>query len=300
MSSNRIQNLRKKIQARTAELGITPQHDERGHWYRYKDQVYPSVTKKLSLIKDEALMSWKMNRALEYVEKALFNAKQPPLEQILEQAKLAPVKEFEGAGDIGSTVHKWREIWFKQWLEMNESSLMVEPPLRRLAEEKRSEVIASCNAIINCLQTLHAQPLACELRLADDKLKLGGSLDDIWAVPIDEKIKQPHVDGDPLSGGFKFKRRWEIWLVDLKTSNIGNKNSYYMQVATYWAMFRKLYGIKIDKLFILHTSKKRFGEYDLIPIKHPERYYEMAQNVYKLYDDLKELEELKKPEIAKI
>ena len=75
MSSNRIQNLRKKIQARTAELGITPQHDERGHWYRYKDQVYPSVTKKLSLIKDEALMSWKMNRALEYVEKALFNAK---------------------------------------------------------------------------------------------------------------------------------------------------------------------------------------------------------------------------------
>jgi hypothetical protein len=65
-------------------------------------------------------------------------------------------------------------------------------------------------------------------------------------------------------------------------------------------MFKKLYKIKIDKVFILHTSKTRFGEYNLIPLKHPQRYFQMAKAAYKLYDDLEELEQLKQPEIAKI
>lgn len=296
--TKKIQNLRNKIAARTAELNIRPDHDNTGHYYLMGDQRYPSVTKKLGLIKDEGLMNWKMNRALEYMENDLStNHKEEYVSEInilelIQQAKLAPQLEFEGAGDIGSTTHGWREEWFQRWITEN----WIIPEIPYPTQDPRPEVKAGCEGIKRAIADLKAQPLACELRLADAILQLGGSLDDIWAVPVDSKIP----DNSLGEGGFKIKRKWEIWLVDLKTSNIGNKNSYYMQVATYWHMFTKLYKIKIDKLFILHTSKTRFGEYELIPLKHPKRYWQMAKNVYRLYDDMQELEQLKKPEIARI
>lgn len=300
---SRISNLRAKIAARTKELGIEPAHDSTGHWYRYQNQLYPSVTSKLSILKDQGLMNWKMNRALEYLENYLGTdlrrgtiVDESNFQTAIRQAKIAPQLEFEGAGDIGKAVHRWREMWFDAWIYFRVNKM--EPVL---TNDPRPEVIASCKAIENCITKLQAQPLACELYLADEKLKLGGTLDDIWAVPHTELINTNDENlPEPLKRGKKIKTTWEVWLVDLKTSNIGNKNSYYMQVATYWAMFRKLYKIKIDKVFILHTSKTRFGDYELIPLKYPKRYFQMAKSTYKLYDDLEELEELKKPEIAKI
>jgi hypothetical protein len=65
-------------------------------------------------------------------------------------------------------------------------------------------------------------------------------------------------------------------------------------------MFRKLYKIKIDRVFILHTSKEIFGKYELIELKHIKRYLQMAKNALKLYDDIQELEQLKRPEIVRI
>ena len=302
--TNRIANLRAKIKARSNELNIQTAHNSTGHWYRFQDQLYPSVTKKLSILKDMGLMNWKMNRSLDYVANQIkYDANKNPkywleietFADFLELAKQVPVKDFESAGDIGTAVHKWREEWMRELIETNISSqnlIKLHGPL----DDSRPEVIASCAAITKCIEDLKAQPLACELFLADPKLKLGGTLDDLWAVPIDTKVP----DSSLGEGGYKLKRKWEVWLIDLKTSNIGNKNSYYMQVATYWKMFKTLYKIKIDKVFILHTSKTKFGEYDLIPLKHPKRYFQMAKAAYKLYDDLEELEELKRPEIAHV
>lgn len=301
----RVKNLRSKIKARTAELGIVTDHDEKGHWYKSGGHRYPSVTRKLALIKDEGLMNWKMNTALGHIGQVLKILKASEWDEgkiiaLIKDAKLAHQLEFEGAGDIGKAVHDWREEWFSQWIEWASKVSDLKNYEISLPDDERPQVKASCEAIRRCIWDLKAQPLACELALTDDKLELGGMLDDIWAVPIDTKVKASLVSGDPLSGGYKLKRKWEVWFLDLKTSNIGNKNSYYMQVATYWAMFRKLYKIKIDKVFILHTSKTRFGEYELIPVKHPAEYFKMAKTTYKLYDDLQRLKELKKPEIAKI
>ena len=73
-----------------------------------------------------------------------------------------------------------------------------------------------------------------------------------------------------------------------------------MQVATYWHMFKRLYRIKIDRVFILHVSKTKYGEYKLIELKNPRRYLQMAKSAYKLYDDIKELEAMKKPEVVEV
>ena len=281
---NRIQRLRDKIKARTKVLGIEPDHDDTGHYYKFNGVRYPSVTGKLSIIKDEGLMNWKMNRALEYVS----NNQHLPVSEMIAQAKLAPVQEFTEAGSIGSAVHQWREEWFRRWIDdgMNVAeTLSIENPA----------IKASCSAIIKCINNLQAKPLACELYLADERLGIGGTMDDLWMVPTKEIYTNP---GNPLDGGYKNK--YETWLVDLKTSNIGDKSSYLLQTALYWHMFKKLYKIKVDKVYILHTSKKIHGEYKLIEVKHPKRYLQMAKNVIKLHDDLEEIKELKKPEITKI
>jgi len=274
---NKIQRLREKIALRTKELGVEPAHDSTGHWYRFNNNLYPSVTAKLSLLKDPGLANWKMNKALESIaEKWRPNQGygQELIDAIIVEAKAKPQMEFEGAGDIGTVVHKWREEWFRRWIEcdLTDDREFIHSP-----RDPRPEVIASCKAIENCINKLQAQPLACELFLADEKLKLGGTLDDIWRV------------GD------------ETWLVDLKTSNqVWSKNSYFFQVVLYWHMFWKLYKIKIDKIYILHTSKKIFGSYELIPLLHPQRYLRMAKNALKLYDDLKELDQIKRLPIVKI
>lgn len=295
-----IQKLRNKIAARTAELAIKPAHNETGHWYEFEGQKYPSVTKKLQVVKDEGLMNWKMNRALDYIKSntgILNNSdleiKGLPAEKLycvtdkqLEEAKQAPVQEFQGAGDIGTAVHAWREKWFSNWIKTGESHNFWSH-----SAATPGPVVASCKAIENCVTKLNAQPLACELFLADHKLKIGGTLDDLWAVPVPKEERENR----PLN-----RRYRETWLIDLKTSNIGDKNSYMMQVAAYWAMFKRLYKIKVDKVFILHTSKKVFGEYELIEVKHPARYFQMAKTAFKLSDDLAELEEIKKPIINKI
>ena len=65
---NRADKLRKRIASRTAELKITTDHDDKGHFYLYQGQRYPSVTSYLKLLKDEGLMNWKMNQALKYVK----------------------------------------------------------------------------------------------------------------------------------------------------------------------------------------------------------------------------------------
>lgn len=305
MPPKKVQNLRNKIAERTLELGIIPVWDNRGHHYKFPDSPeYRSVTSKLQVVKDEGLRNWYMNRACEYITENLesIDTDNPEAwEAFIKAAKQYPVTVFQTAGDIGTTVHDWREVWIKEWMRTGSQPLVTYP------DDPRPEVKASVAGYVKAINDLRAEPVACELSLADRKLKVGGMLDDMWMVPFEEKIPSEwpttgvKTYDDLVASGYKVKTRWELWLVDLKTSNIGNKNSYYMQVAAYWYMFRKLYpGIKIDKLFILNTSKEIFGDYDMIPLLHPERYFQMAKSAFKLSDDIFELEQLKKPVVASI
>lgn len=270
---NKIQRLRNKIQTRTVELNIGFESRPDGHWYGFGKPIWPGVTTKLQILKDQGLANWKMKRALEYVNERIVQNVQyseSDISQIIQGAKLAPQQEFEGAGDIGTAVHAWRELWMRNWIMAGKD--ISTPPIKDI----RPAVKSAAWGFYNCLRAIKAEPLACELWLADEKLQLGGTLDDLWRVNN------------------------QNYLIDLKTSNIGNKNSYYLQVATYWKMFRRLYRIKIDKIFILHVSKTHHGEYKLIELKDIEKYYKMAEHTFKLYDDLQKLKELKKPDIIKI
>ncbi len=239
IETQKLNELRNKVAKRTTKLGIHPDYDEHGHFYVYKGERLPSVTGRLQILKDPSLSNYKRDRALDFVFKELgadYERYKNPIElkAMLEDSKSAADQLRDNAGDMGTAAHDWRELWFKQIIETGNYE---PPPL----EDQRPQVKSATRAVQKFVAEHNYQPLACELYVADLKLYTGGMVDDIG-----------FVDG-------------VLSLVDLKTSNIGDKEQYHAQVALYYYMFAKLYGIKPEKLYILHASKTD-GSYNLIEI----------------------------------
>jgi hypothetical protein len=264
----KVSELREHIRRRTEELGIQPEHDEEGHWYRYGDKKYASVTGRLQLLKDSGLANWKMNKALNHIKTNFhdFVATGPDdkaLEQFLESARMVPQSEFTGAGDLGTRVHSWRERWFTR--------LLIDPNFGDYEIPANEDIrfISAVRAIKKFRQETSYQPVACELYVADHTLQTGGQVDDIGFV------------------------NGKLSLVDLKTSNIGDKEQYYAQVALYYYMFSKLYGIKPQKLYILHVSKTD-GTYNLIEIPNINKTIKWAKKVVEVSLGLEEIKASKR------
>lgn len=268
---HKIEKLRKKIKDRTTELNIVPDHDDTAHYYKLNGVRYPSVTGALQILKDPGLMNWKMNRALEHVRTELatemYNLNRPEdMDRLFAEAKLAPVKEFEGAGSIGTEVHNWRESWFSKIINGNNIQDYLQ-----YQHDSRIEVISACRAIAKFMSDTKYTPVACELYLVDPTLSIGGTADDIGV----------------LNGKLGF--------MDLKTSNIGDKDSYFYQVAIYVYMFEKLYGIRTHWHKILHVSKTD-GSYKLIDIPDIRKRIKEAKIIVKVDQFLKSLRQEKKKE----
>lgn len=278
---------------------IETDHGETGHYYVYEGKRYPSVTKELQTIKDEGLMSWKMNRALDYVLENIDFVKtlhgddwDRAIYGIVENAKLAPQLEFEGAGNIGVRVHDIREEFFQMWI--NSPTGTTRPILHKNRPDETPPVMSGIRGIDKFLEDTGYIPVACELKLANHDLGIGGTLDDIGILPYPGKIPI-ESEADWQKNGYKTKYDPKLCLVDLKTSNIGNKNSYFLQVALYYYMFRKLTGIKCQEFYILHVSKTD-GSYKLIPIKNIEQRIKDAKLLLQLNKALRNIEEDKKKE----
>ena len=224
---------------------VVTAHEPRGHFYISPKTLekYHSVTYFTSFIKDPSLSNWKMNRALQSIQEA-YTSTDWNIITAIEKAKLAPEAEFTGAGDIGSLTHAWRQEHFQRWIASREVVLTPEQiDAWPLPENVASEVISGCRAIKRFLKETGAIPIACELSLVDEELKVGGCIDDLMVFP---------------SVGLVF--------VDLKTSNQGKKVSYAFQVrGFYQRMIRTTFHRIPKKTFILHTSKDD-GTYKLIDL----------------------------------
>lgn len=249
--------VRTKILEKVPSGTIKAEHTEDGHFYRMGSRVLPSVTKKLKIIKDESLMNWKMNRALDYV---FAHYKEFTAENVMEQldkAKLVPVQEFEEAGDLGSKVHEARYLYFQAWIKEN-----ARPESTRLVDYSPSgsqdpRVVSAWRAFMKFLDDYRYEPIVCEMYVGDLALGVGGTLDDIGLISV------PVRNGDPecthsmvrlncVKCDFKLKKT--LVLMDLKTSN-QYKNHYHLQVALYFYMFVRLTGIRPKQAFILKLSK---------------------------------------------
>jgi len=275
-----LENTVKKYRAIFASAPkVTTAHNDKGHNYvsPVTNEQYKSVTYFTGFIKDPSLANWKMNKGLEYIQNNFSDIHVTNLPEYILKAKLAPEGEFKGAGDIGTQVHAWREEWFRHWINsgaIEQTDLAIESyPLPQNADP---EVISGCRAIKRFLKETGYIPVACELALVDDELKVGGCIDDLGVFPNPTKVRKSSLELEPnwmkdsykiwMKDSYKIKYNPYLGFVDLKTSNQGKKPAYAYQVrGFYQRMIKKTFNVRPKKTYILHTSKED-GTYKLIDL----------------------------------
>lgn len=271
------QAIQDRIKEVLPEGRVVPRHTEDKHFYEVLDgkfpvpPVYPSVTGKLQVLKDEGLMNYKMNRALEYIFANFKQFDDGNIMQHLDEASKITGGILKDAGDVGTRVHDMREKIFRQWIETGMR------PDNFLSFIPESEVDFRVHSCIKALETFVIEndyvPVACELLVYSHKLKTAGTLDDLGLMKqykrkgdpdCDHKNETPFGERDSVllqdeKGWHRCvkcdaKFRWQFVLMDLKTSN-QFKDHYFFQVSIYWWMFKQLTGLAPERCFILKVSK---------------------------------------------
>lgn len=268
---------------------VIPRHNDFGHFYEVVDgafttpPIYPSVTGKLQVLKDEGLMNYKMNRALDYIFANFKEFDDANIMEHLDKASKVSVGILEDAGSIGSVVHDTRELIFSDWIRTGVeptdylSYIKKLPDLPPGFEDVRA--ISAIRALKKFVDERKYMPIACELLLYNHKLKVAGTLDDLGMM---------ECETFPGSGIYKY----EFVLVDLKTSN-QFKDHYFFQVALYWWMFSMLTGIKPARCFIVKLSKEN-GEYKIEELKKPAKLAMYARAMLKTNEGVDFIKSLRK------
>lgn len=268
--------LRREILSRLPPGKIVPEHTEKAHFYRVDGSngpLYPSVTGKLQILKDEGLMNWKMNRALEYVSVHLEETRTPDgAMRVLDEATMESQRILEDAGDIGTLIHDSRERYFADWIETGERP---KDPLRFLPDgcmDRRA--VSGMRALSKFCEDTGYVPVVSELLVYSDRWQTAGALDDIGLIGED------------------------VVLMDLKTSN-RFKDHYFFQVAMYWEMFRHLTDIKPSRVLILKVSKEN-GSYSIEDLKDLPKLVECAEHLIEVNKALEFVGSLRKDNQRKV
>jgi hypothetical protein len=268
----RASELRTKILEALPEGTVVPRHTEKAHFYEVPrvGATYPSVTGKLQALKDEGLINYKMNRALEYVSSHREEMVDPERAmQVLDEASKESDVVLRDAGEIGTIIHDAREAYFAEWIKTGERP---QGDLKRFIRTGVTDrrAISGLRGVERFAIECKYQPIASELYVYDEEWETAGSLDDVGLI------------GDAET----------FVLLDLKSSN-RFKAHYFFQVSMYWRMFGKLTGIWPERALILKSSKED-GTYKLEELRDLPRLVEYAGHLIKVNEGLSFIEAMRK------
>lgn len=274
------QDIRKKINERLPEGSVVTAHDEHGHFYKVMTpdekgsvgNIYPSVTGKLQILKDESLINYKKNKVINWFFANFERITKENLLEMLSEAERVPEDILADASDIGTQIHDTRQRIFESWMATSvmpgDFTSFIEP----------GAVDIRLRSAIRALEKFCVEheyfPVATEMFVYDHKLKVGGTLDDL-GIMKDEK-----------TGKFIFV------LMDLKSSN-QFKDHYFFQVSMYWEMFCTLVRIKPTRCFILKLSKED-GTYKIEDLKQPQKLAMYAHAMLKTNKAIEYIKALRK------
>ncbi len=263
--------LRARILEALPEGTVVPRHTEKAHFYEVPrvGLTYPSVTGKLQALKDEGLINYKMNRALEYVSVHKDEMIDPSRAmEVLDEASKESDKILKDAGDIGTIIHNAREEYFNDWIATGARPTDLRRFIPPHVTDRRA--ISGLRGVERFCVEHKYQPVISELYLYDEEWETAGALDDIGLM------------GDLET----------IVLLDLKSSN-RFKDHYFFQVAMYWRMFGKLTGIWPERALILKSSKED-GTYKLEELRELPKLVEYADHLVRLNEGLAFVEAMRK------
>lgn len=311
--------IRERIAEALPEGRVVPRHNEEGHFYEVIDgkfsvpPIYPSVTGKLQILKDESLINYKMNKAVQYVFANYQKFNDANIMDELAKAKRVSQDILIGAGDIGTRIHGYREKIFTDWIrtgEKPEDFLSYIP-----AEESDIRSTSGLRALRKFVDECDYIPVACEILVYNHKFKVAGTLDDLGlmrknlkdgnvpdcthkAIGLEGKMA-PTVIINSETGvhtcvNCNATYRYEFVLLDLKTSN-AFKDHYFFQVAMYWWALKELLGKEgtPERCFILKVSKED-GTYKIEDLKKPGKLAQYAKHMLKTNEAVEFIKGLRK------
>jgi hypothetical protein len=268
--------------------------------------IYPSVTGKLQILKDEGLINYKMNRAVDYLRNFIFSLTALPTMEDISQACQMSTRVsqdiLEDAGDIGTRIHNVREAIFLEWIKTGER------PADFLSFIPANEEDVRTTSAIRALQKFCEErdyvPVACELLVYNHELATAGTLDDLGLIRKIYREGNPDCPHTELVSNGKYgihrcmtcdmKYGYEFALMDLKTSN-QFKDHYFFQVALYWWKLWNLLGKewKPQRCFILKVSKED-GSYKIEDLKRPAKLAQYARAMIKTNEGVEFIKSLRK------
>lgn len=299
------QDIQERIRTMMPEGSVITEHTDRGHFYRIMTpdekgnvgNVYPSVTGKLQILKDESLINYKKNQVITYIFKNFSKLTEANLMEHLSLAERVPEDILADASDIGRQIHDTREEIFKAWMASGvrpeDFTSFIKPDM----------VDVRLRSAIRALQSFcidhDYRPIATELFVYNHKLKVAGTLDDIGF------LRKVLIEGDPQCKHDYFhkgqslicfncdrKVRDIFVLMDLKSSN-QFKDHYFFQVGLYYWMLFKLLGIRPEECFILKLSKED-GTYKIENLKKPAMLASYARSMLRTNDAIAYIRSLRK------
>ena len=289
MTENATNKLRAKIKAKCEELAIETRHTSGGHFYYapLEGETYKSVSALQYLIKDQGIENFQINEAFRYVRTNFATITDGNMDEVFFAAKEAGIVVRDKAGNFGTQIHDFREMYFAQWIERGVKPSITLEELCRKDPMSPPEVISGCAGIDKFLAETGYIPIACEIKVYDKKWGIAGTLDDIGLLPR----KVYNDDGS-------YKLEHDLVLCDLKSSN-QYKDFYWVQVAAYYAMFKKQFKIYPKKFFILKTDKNK-RDYSIEWITDMKTAVGTVKTLVDLGNQLETIKQARKPEVLKI
>jgi hypothetical protein len=259
--SKKAERVKAKIEEKVKGVWISA-HDEKGHHYRMNttDILVDSVTTQLSLLAKPHLIPWACKMAVEFFASHIedyqtFNDEESR-GRLMRDAQFAYTGIRDDAGNIGTQVHNIIEEYVNKWIEFEEPI----PDIKALIpDDADGRVFAGARSGELFFKANKYIPIASELLVGSAKVGSAGTLD---MLVVDEAGK--------------------LVLLDWKSSNLYQEDSYTLQVAAYSKFFEEMSGLKISKAIIVMLSKDyaKTKEYELLDIKEA---YKMFKNLVSIY-----------------
>jgi hypothetical protein len=283
MTNKRILKLRQIIRERIPQDIVTLEpiaHKYGNRLDPYRD--YRSVTTKLKVIANPIWTEWRVNRIMEFMRDRPHDGSED-YGEYLKRAKEYPEKLFQQAGDRGTKVHHYADLYFKQWISEDSQPANI---LAYCAGEGDSTVFSALRSLEAWVNSVGYVPLASEFVLWEDYKCKDKKCGHEGRECLNLRGIAGTCDGVGVIGN-------ELVGVDWKTSN-NLREDYELQVSQYAYLFHKFTRLRLDKAFVVKLDKAD-GDIErpdvVTEFGKRQKTFQLASD---LYDDMQYLREDRK------
>lgn len=276
---DKAEEIRNIIKEKLPDGSIVAEHTPTEHFYRCNifdgAPLYNSVTTKTSVISEGYLKGWAVNTAINHIRNNQ-NRLTTDFEQVLAEAKEQHKDIFTQAGDLGTEVHDAVENYINDWIKKREQPENIRDYIDDYADPR---VMSGVLAAEKFFQDNMIIPIWSELLVGSEKLQVAGTLD--FLALVGKVIKPAKKEGEReyyqvkltakdgvylecINTGERIK--YELSIIDWKTSNSIDKPHYVLQVSTYSKCFSELININPKRHIVVRLDKQT-ANYDSVELE---------------------------------